>query len=374
MVYRGESIFNQDGTIRKIQEEEDGRSYSSNLAKLLKQLPKLQNLQEGKPPSPVMAHMSLTNSCNLTCSFCCFANRDISEKMPTEKVFQALESFKAIGITGVEFTGGGEPSIHPDFKAIVQYAKDLGFSLGICTNGARFGANRAIKKDIVELFDWVRLGMYGFYEGYEYDLSVFEGTNCKPSAAYVWDENLETSKNPNIVGDWSDVKNKRVLSKKFQTTENFIRMLDWVEENGIPCRIAFNAIKDVKETKKDIETIRGIIGAYEEDRGRKLKYAFLSDFNFKGERRNDHCYMHMVKPFLFTDGYIYACPSAELSIENNYNYVPESQFAVCNIDGIEEFYAQGPTRRHHGCHYCKYAMQNELIDDILTDTIHNDFA
>ena len=129
MVYRGESIFNEDGTIRKIQEEEDGRSYSSNLAKLLKQLPKLQNLQEGKPPSPVMAHISLTNACNLTCSFCCFANRDISEKMPTEKVFQALESFKAIGVTGVEFTGGGEPSIHPHFKEIVQYAKDLGFSL-----------------------------------------------------------------------------------------------------------------------------------------------------------------------------------------------------------------------------------------------------
>ena len=103
--YKGVEIFNEDGTIKKIQEEEDGRSYSSNLAKLLKQLPKLQDLQEGKPPSPVMAHISLTNACNLTCSFCCFANRDISEKMPTEKVFQALESFKAIGVTGVEFTG-----------------------------------------------------------------------------------------------------------------------------------------------------------------------------------------------------------------------------------------------------------------------------
>ena len=70
------------------------------------------------------------------------------------------------------------------------------------------------------------------------------------------------------------VNNKRVLSKKFQTTENFIRMLDWVEENKIPCRIAFNAIKDVKETAKDIETIRGIIQAYEEDRGHKLQAAF----------------------------------------------------------------------------------------------------
>ena len=136
--YKGTPIFNEDGTFRKEDDVVQGRSYSSNLTKLLKQLPKLQNLQEGKKASPVMAHISLTNACNLTCSFCCFANRDISEKMPTEKVFQALESFKAIGVTGVEFTGGGEPSIHPHFKEIVQYAKDLGFSLGICTNGSPF--------------------------------------------------------------------------------------------------------------------------------------------------------------------------------------------------------------------------------------------
>ena len=43
--------------------------------------------------------------------------------MPTEKeVFlSTLRVCKFIGVTGVEFTGGGEPSIHPHFKEIVQY-------------------------------------------------------------------------------------------------------------------------------------------------------------------------------------------------------------------------------------------------------------
>jgi hypothetical protein len=352
----------------------EGRSYTSNATKLLKHLDKLQKIQKGDPPSPIMAHISLTNACNLTCSFCCFANRDLSERLPKERVFKALDSFKKIGILGIEFTGGGEPSIHPDFKEIVIYAKDLGFNLGICTNGARFGVDRPINRDIVKHFDWVRLGMYGFYEGYDYDLSIYEGTKCVPSAAYVWDENLSTSSNPNITGEWTDSKNKRKLSTKYQSTDNFINMLEWVESNKIPCRIAFNAIKNVKETEKDIQTIREIIKSYEEMRGKPLKYAFLSDFNFKGDRKNDHCYMHMIKPFLFTDGFIYACPSAELSIENNYNYVPESQFKVCNIDEIDEYYSQPPTLRHHACHYCKYAIQNELIDDIVTPTIHNTFA
>ena len=145
-------------------------------------------------------------------------------------------------------------------------------------------------------------------------------------------------------------------------------MINWVEENQIPTRIAFNAIKPIDQVEKDIETIKEVIKEFD------LKYAFLSDFNFKGNRRNDHCYMHMVKPFLFTDGYIYACPSAELSLENNYNYVPESQFMVCDIEGIEEFYSKPPSLRHHACNFCKYAMQNELIDDILTPTQHNEFA
>ena len=66
--YKGTPIFNEDGTFRKEDDKVQGRSYSSNLTKLLKQLPKLQNLQEGKKASPVMAHISLTNACNLTCS------------------------------------------------------------------------------------------------------------------------------------------------------------------------------------------------------------------------------------------------------------------------------------------------------------------
>jgi len=346
-------------------EKVQGRSFTSNSVKLLKHMDKLKNLQDGNPPSPVMVHISLINACNLTCSFCCFANRDLTDILPLEKVKRALDSFKKIGVKGIEFTGGGEPTLHPNFKEISEYAYNLGFKLGLCTNGKNLG--KKIDKEIIKLFSWVRLGLYGFYEGYEYDLSVFEGTDTTLSAAYVWDESIETSTNPNITGEWTD-KNKKKMSTKFQKTENFLEMIKWVEHNKIPTRIAFNAIKKVSDVKKDIEKIRLVIQDMD------LQYAFLSDFNYKGERRNDHCYMHMVKPFLFTDGYIYVCPSAELSLENNYNYVPDSQFMVCEIDGIEEFYSKPPSLRHHACQFCKYSIQNELIDDILTKTQHNDFA
>lgn len=348
-----------------------GRSYTSNHVKLLKHLDRLQIIQNGGRPKPVMFHMSPCNPCNLTCSFCCFANRSMSEMLTVEQMKKAVDQFAELGVSGMEFTGGGEPTLHPKLDHMIEYIHAKGIKIGICTNGSRL---KKVKN--WHLISWVRLGMYGFDEGYDYDLSVFEGlNNIEISAAYVWDGALETSTNPNVTGEWID-PTKKILAKNFYKEENFMRMLAWVEEKKIPTRIAFNAIKPVKEVQKDIDHIRSLIEKFESENG-TLKYAFLSDFNFKGVRRNDHCYMHMVKPCVFTDGNVYVCPSAELAPENNYQV--NDEFKICDIDGIMDFYnsqigGASISRRHQSCSFCKYAYQNELIDDVVTETKHNEFA
>jgi hypothetical protein len=293
-----------------------------------------------------------------------------------EQMIKAVDQFAELGVLGMEFTGGGEPTLHPDLDFMIEYIHNKGIKIGIVTNGSRL---RKVKN--WHMVSWVRLGMYGFDEGYEYDLSVFD--NCPDvaiSAAYVWDGALETSNNPNVTGEWADPSNatgKKMLAKAHYKEENFFRMLKWVEEKKIPCRIAFNAIKDPTETAKDIDKIRSILNIFEGENG-PLKFAFLSDFNFKGTRRNDNCYMHMVKPCVFTDGNVYVCPSAELAPENGYHV--NDEFKVSDIDGILDYYNSldsedvGVKRRHHACSFCKYAYQNELIDDIVTQTNHNEFA
>ena len=45
--YKGVEIFNKDGTFRKEDDVVQGRSYSSNLSKLVKHMDKLQDLQQG---------------------------------------------------------------------------------------------------------------------------------------------------------------------------------------------------------------------------------------------------------------------------------------------------------------------------------------
>lgn len=345
-----------------------GRSYSANSAKLLKHLPKLMRLQRGDVPSPVMLHISPINACNLTCSFCCFANRDLSERLTFEQVTTCVSSFARLGISGVEFTGGGEPTLHPQINEMIEFCHSLGLKIGICTNGVKLDKVR-----VWDLVSWVRIGLYGFTEGYSPDLSILRDKPVEISAAYVFDEKTENSTNPNILQNWTD-RSKKIPSKKFQSAAHLYQAVEWAEKNKIPTRIAFNAIRESHHVLSDIEEIRRRLAEFDLKNGPR-HYAFLSDFNYKPTRRNNNCYMHLVKPCLFTDGNVYVCPSAELSPENKYNV--NEQFKVCEWNTVDETYTKLPTgglTRDHDCSFCKYAMQNEIIDDVLMETKHNEFA
>lgn len=347
----------------------EGRTYTSNVSKLLKHLDKIKLLQDGKRPSPVMFHMSPCNPCNLTCSFCCFANRTLKEMLTLDQMKKAIDSFVELGATGMELTGGGEPTLHPDFGKVVNYAYEKGLKIGVVTNGTTITKWHKVG-NVWDKLEWIRLGMYGFYEGYEYDIDALRTyPNLTIGGAYIWDENYKNSDNPNITGNWSETKSKK-LSTKRQTPEHFDKMLEWVEREKVPTRIAFNSIKTSDLILQDIDMIRQRI------KDRNLKYAFLSDFNWKGTRKNSNCYMHNFKPFVFTDGNVYVCPCAEMSVENLYRV--NDQFKICDIDGIMDFYNSvqdnNGIKRIHPCSYCKYAAQNELIDDAMTKTEHNDFA
>lgn len=338
----------------------EGRSYTSNVSKMLKHLDKIKVIQDKGVPSPVMLHISIINACNLTCSFCCFANRNLKDRLSIEEIKKALKSFRELGTLGVEFTGGGEPTLHPDINEAISYASGLGYKIGICTNGSKLS-----NVNVWDKVTWARLGMYGFAEGYSYDLSALRSSGVDISAAYVWDQNTASSINPNLSGDFDNKKGK-LLAKNRQNEQSFEKMLDWVEENEIPTRIAINAIKNESDANKDMAYLDNFF------KHRKTKYAFLSDFNFKTKRSSHNCYMHMIKPFLFTDGNVYACPSLELAPENNHNM--RGEFKICSIDDIKETYSEGVTIREHECSYCKYSMQNELMDEVMRETEHNEFA
>lgn len=110
--------------------------------------------QMAAPTGPVVI-WNLIRRCNLTCKHCyaTSADRDFPGELGTAEVFEVMEDLKAFGVP-VLILSGGEPLMRPDIFDISRRAKDMGFYVGLSSNGtlideANLEAIRAIGYDYV---------------------------------------------------------------------------------------------------------------------------------------------------------------------------------------------------------------------------------
>jgi MoaA/NifB/PqqE/SkfB family radical SAM enzyme len=99
--------------------------------------------------------LKLTRTCNNICSFCCDTVFWNGTHMDSEKVRARMREGAEKGLTRL-FLSGGEPTIHPDYLAFVEYGKTLGFSrISTITNGRMFYypefAARAVRNGLNEV-------------------------------------------------------------------------------------------------------------------------------------------------------------------------------------------------------------------------------
>lgn len=90
---------------------------------------------------PIRAAIDLTNLCNDFCPWCeplKYRKESIADRrhtLSTDVVFAVLEDLKILSCKTINFSGGGEPLLHPDFGPILKYAARRGFTTWIVTNG-----------------------------------------------------------------------------------------------------------------------------------------------------------------------------------------------------------------------------------------------
>lgn len=91
--------------------------------------------EKRNPPGPVVI-WNLIRRCNLTCKHCysISADKDFPGELSTEEVFNVMDDLKAFHVP-VLILSGGEPLLRPDIFEISKRAKDMGFYVGLSTNG-----------------------------------------------------------------------------------------------------------------------------------------------------------------------------------------------------------------------------------------------
>ena len=122
--------------------------------KILSHIDRVKDWLEGKNPPPITMELDLTNRCNNNCPKCIgFRQPQVDLENP-KRIIKEIARF---GIKGLIFTGGGEPTLHPEFVNCVQYARILGLDVGVISNGLTLTKeiSRAIKPYCV----WIRVSL-----------------------------------------------------------------------------------------------------------------------------------------------------------------------------------------------------------------------
>ncbi len=121
----------------------------------------------------IKVEWNLGKRCNYDCSYCPAAIHDNSSPHTDIEILKsAVDKLVSLGKpVRISFTGG-EPTVHPDFKELIDYCKHTGISwISVTTNGTRKP----------EFYDSLRVDQLVFSVHYEYDYKkiVFTATSLK---------------------------------------------------------------------------------------------------------------------------------------------------------------------------------------------------
>jgi MoaA/NifB/PqqE/SkfB family radical SAM enzyme len=112
-----------------------------------KQVFSLQQATRVFDSKPWVAHLYVTEQCNLDCHYCNEFNNSIPHPVLAD-LKKWMEHIRKLGVMRLGLQGG-EPLKHPDIVEIVRYAKSIGFcQVSMSTNG--FLLNRQLLADLQE--------------------------------------------------------------------------------------------------------------------------------------------------------------------------------------------------------------------------------
>jgi MoaA/NifB/PqqE/SkfB family radical SAM enzyme len=148
--------------------------YINPRAKLFSHADRIAAIKAGGRPAPVNIEIDLSNRCSHGCSWCRFAythtrgplkgkqdkpanHIDGGDLMDADLAGYILTQLSAAGVKSITWTGGGEPTLHPRFNEIIQWADRVGLEQGMYTHGGHIDDDKAHL--LKRIFKWVYISL-----------------------------------------------------------------------------------------------------------------------------------------------------------------------------------------------------------------------
>jgi len=86
------------------------------------------------------------------------------------------------------------------------------------------------------------------------------------------------------------------------------------------------------------------------------------DSDTKFGNTNRRCFMHLLKPFLYTNGWICPCPLPVGPIDG----LMDKEFYVCRMENVYDYYTNGAEIGcARACRFCRNEVHNEIAEGVL---------
>lgn len=142
------------------QRSREEHRYTSTGIKFWRHRKAMESYRAGAGRSVISTHISPEGACNLRCSYCSVTYRDTHSRIPLSRVQRYVTDLQSRGLKAVILTGGGEPTLYPEFNQLVRWLKrSLGLSVALITNGTT--ADR-VDASTWRCFSWVRVSINVF--------------------------------------------------------------------------------------------------------------------------------------------------------------------------------------------------------------------
>lgn len=122
----------------------------------------LEGIRRGVPRRVPHVELILADLCQQSCKFCAYrlegyaSNQRFDDKrmMDLWKALEIVEDCAEIGVQAIQFTGGGEPTLHRGFPQVVEAVLARGMKFSLVSNGVRIGPELA---ELIVKGSWVRV-------------------------------------------------------------------------------------------------------------------------------------------------------------------------------------------------------------------------
>ncbi|WP_186441736.1 radical SAM protein [Desulfamplus magnetovallimortis] len=344
--------------------------------KVVHHFDKLKQLQQGEQITPVQIHLIPTNRCNQNCVFCAYrlpdypsaANFNAKDEIPEAKLIEIIDSCKTLGVKAIQFTGGGEPLVHPAILKAFQKTLENGLDLALVSNG------QALTDDMIHLLadvSWVRISMDACHKKTYSLIRRVKG-----------DIHSRVSKN---IEKLARIKKGTILGVGFVVNaENHREIYDacrYFKELGADnfrISAAFTSF-GMDYFKGFLEQAKDMASQAKQDFEDKTYKVFnlfndrISDL-FQGTQNYPYCPMKEFVPYIGADETVYTCCMLAYNKLGRIGSIKDQAFeALWESEEKEQFFKYHDPRKY--CQIpCMFQGKNEFINyAVKTDARHINF-